>query len=95
MLFTGWFGPRGLATIVLGLIYLEELTAFSINPLIVKAMIATVLLSIFAHGISAQPAIRGDFVPEITIWMEFNIHILSLGRRTLWLPGGCSLLRIG
>ncbi len=58
ILFMGWFGPRGLASIVLGLIYLEELSVISVNPVILLAMIATVLLSILAHGISANPAIR-------------------------------------
>lgn len=58
VLFMGWFGPRGLASIVLGLIYLEELTVISVNSSILLAMIATVLLSIYAHGISANPAIK-------------------------------------
>ena len=58
VLFMGWFGPRGLASIVLGLIYLEELSIINVNPVILLAMIATVLLSILAHGISANPAIQ-------------------------------------
>lgn len=58
VLFVGWFGPRGLASVVLGLIYLEELTVIDVNSLIVQAMIAIVLLSILAHGVSANPVIR-------------------------------------
>lgn len=57
-LFVGWFGPRGLASIVLGLFYLENQTRFSVNSTIVLAMIATVLLSALVHGLSANPAIR-------------------------------------
>ncbi|MCP4165386.1 MAG: sodium:proton exchanger [Chloroflexi bacterium] len=57
-LFLGWFGPRGLASIVLGLIYVEELTFISLNSAILLAMIATVLLSIYAHGVSANPLIK-------------------------------------
>ena len=58
VLFVGWFGPRGLASIVLGLVYLESQTRLTVNSTIVLAMIATVLLSVLAHGVSANPAIR-------------------------------------
>jgi NhaP-type Na+/H+ or K+/H+ antiporter len=53
--FVGWFGPRGLASIVLGLVYLEH--AFGVmHPTIRLAVTATVLLSIVAHGLTAKPA---------------------------------------
>ena len=55
VLFMGWFGPRGLASVVLGLIYLEELTAIHINQSIILTVIATVLLSVLLHGVSAAP----------------------------------------
>lgn len=54
--FIGWFGPRGLATIVFALLALDELGADGgviIDYLGVVAV--TVLISVFAHGISAQP----------------------------------------
>ncbi len=54
-LFLGWFGPRGLASVVLGLIYLEETSLVNINATILLAVIATVLLSVIAHGITAAP----------------------------------------
>jgi NhaP-type Na+/H+ or K+/H+ antiporter len=57
VLFMGWFGPRGLATIVLGLVAVEEVQAAG-TSLMKLALIATVLLSIFAHGFSASPGIR-------------------------------------
>jgi len=57
VLFMGWFGPRGLASIVLGLVYLEERMGGSGETIIRLAVTATVLLSIFAHGLSAQPGI--------------------------------------
>ena len=57
-LFLGWFGPRGLASIVLGLVYLEHEAQLPGEPLIRLAVMQTVLLSIFAHGLSAQPGIR-------------------------------------
>jgi NhaP-type Na+/H+ or K+/H+ antiporter len=58
ILFMGWFGPRGLASIVLGLIFLEREVNLSYETTIVQAVAATVLLSIFAHGVSALPGIR-------------------------------------
>lgn len=58
LLFMGWFGPRGLASIVLGLVYLEQEALLPGEPLIVAAVTATVLLSIFAHGLSAAPGIK-------------------------------------
>lgn len=54
--FLGWFGPRGLATIVFGLLALEELgrdSRFIVDLDGVLAM--TVLLSVFAHGFTAAP----------------------------------------
>jgi NhaP-type Na+/H+ or K+/H+ antiporter len=51
----GWFGPRGLASIVLGLVYLEQQTHQSGESTIRLAVMVTVLLSIFAHGLSALP----------------------------------------
>lgn len=54
--FLGWFGPRGLATIVFGLLSYEELGADSPVMGSVAGVIAfTVLISVFAHGVSASP----------------------------------------
>jgi sodium/hydrogen antiporter len=58
VLFMGWFGPRGLASIVLGLVYLEQRTHQSAESTIPLAVMTTVWLSIFAHGLSARPGIR-------------------------------------
>lgn len=52
-LFLGWFGPRGLASIVFAIIVLEKGVAESKFIATVVAM--TVLLSLVAHGISANP----------------------------------------
>lgn len=57
VLFMGWFGPRGLASIVLGLVYLEQEMHFPSELTIRFAVMVTVLLSIFAHGLSAMPGI--------------------------------------
>lgn len=58
VLFIGWFGPRGLASIVLGLIFLKQEANLAGESLIELAVVVTVLLSVFAHGISAAPAIN-------------------------------------
>ncbi|WP_144671517.1 sodium:proton antiporter [Arthrobacter sp. U41] len=53
ILFVGWFGPRGLASLVFALLALEALGAVSDEA--VGVITATVLLSVVAHGISAAP----------------------------------------
>jgi len=58
VLFMGWFGPRGLASIVLGLVYLEQETHLPGENTIRLTVTATVFLSIFAHGLSALPGIN-------------------------------------
>jgi NhaP-type Na+/H+ or K+/H+ antiporter len=57
VLFMGWFGPRGLASIVLGLVFLEREAKLPGEETIKLAVVATVMLSIFAHGFSALPGI--------------------------------------
>jgi NhaP-type Na+/H+ or K+/H+ antiporter len=57
VLFMGWFGPRGLASIVLGLVYLEQELQLPGEAIIRAAVLLTVTVSIFAHGLSAQPGI--------------------------------------
>ena len=53
-LFLGWFGPRGLASIVFGLLALER-SNIAGREEIFAIVIATVLLSVFAHGLTAAP----------------------------------------
>ena len=54
-LFIGWFGHRGLASIVLLFIALEEQTTFPGQNTLIITVLITVLFSVFAHGISARP----------------------------------------
>jgi NhaP-type Na+/H+ or K+/H+ antiporter len=51
--FVGWFGPRGLASIIFALIALEELHGEA--DFVVAIIGTTVLFSVFAHGLSAKP----------------------------------------
>jgi NhaP-type Na+/H+ or K+/H+ antiporter len=55
VLFMGWFGPRGLASIVLALIALERVEVFPGQNTFILAVFITVLFSVVAHGITALP----------------------------------------
>ncbi len=52
--FLGWFGPRGLASIVFAVILFEESNLPHQNTILLAVM-TTVALSIYVHGLSAQP----------------------------------------
>ena len=55
-LFIGWFGPRGLATIVFAILVLDE--KLPGNDTIMLAAGWTVLLSVIAHGVTANPLVK-------------------------------------
>jgi NhaP-type Na+/H+ or K+/H+ antiporter len=52
VLFLGWFGPRGLATIILAGVVIEDAAIAGAETIVTVAMI-TVGLSVFAHGVTA------------------------------------------
>jgi NhaP-type Na+/H+ or K+/H+ antiporter len=52
--FVGWFGPRGLASIVFAVIVIEE-GGLAHEDVIVTTTVLTVALSILAHGLTAAP----------------------------------------
>lgn len=56
VLFVGWFGPRGLASIVFTVLIVEE--ALPGVPLISAIVVTTVGLSILAHGLTSAWAAR-------------------------------------
>ncbi len=55
--FLAWFGPRGLASLLFGLLVLEEVVSPGVQTVLVT-IIVTVALSILAHGVTAGPAAR-------------------------------------
>jgi NhaP-type Na+/H+ or K+/H+ antiporter len=57
VLFLGWFGPRGLASIVFGVVVLET-GGLPHTSELVTAMTVTVALSVILHGVSAAPLAR-------------------------------------
>jgi sodium/hydrogen antiporter len=52
--FVGWFGPRGLASIVFAVILIEE-SALPHERTLLLAVVATIGISVFVHGLSARP----------------------------------------
>jgi NhaP-type Na+/H+ or K+/H+ antiporter len=52
--FLGWFGPRGLASIVVGVLVLEE-SDLPHGDLLLDTVFVTIGLSVLAHGLGAAP----------------------------------------
>jgi NhaP-type Na+/H+ or K+/H+ antiporter len=73
--FMGWFGPRGLASIVFAVIVIEE-SRLPHEDLLVLAIYLTVGLSVFAHGLTAAPLAKryADWFErhprDRALWME-------------------------
>lgn len=89
MAFAGWFGPRGLATIVFMLTIVEGASLPGSNR-IVQVATVTVLLSVLAHGLTA-PALTERYVRWLSNRPEGLIvepHDTStpavVPRRSLW-----------
>jgi NhaP-type Na+/H+ or K+/H+ antiporter len=55
VLFAGWFGPRGLASVVLGLVVVEEAPLLAGRDEIELVVTLTILLSVLLHGVTAAP----------------------------------------
>ena len=53
-LFIGWFGPRGIASVLYLLIVIDEL-GVSGNETVLAVIVLTIMLSIILHGITALP----------------------------------------
>ena len=80
--FLGWFGPRGLASIVFGLVVFGE--AVPNSKTILLTVTFTVTLSIFLHGATAKPLSRA-----YASWYERHMregHAMMEGRAVQELP---------
>ncbi len=55
--FMGWFGPRGLASIVFAIMVLE--VDLPHKSTIILTVACTILLSVILHGFTAKPLIKG------------------------------------
>lgn len=56
--FVGWFGPRGLASVVFVIVFLDTAVPSKESELITQTATLTILLSVIAHGLSATPLAR-------------------------------------
>jgi NhaP-type Na+/H+ or K+/H+ antiporter len=56
--FLGWFGPRGLASIVFAVLLLEAEDELPHEGVVLTTVFVTVGLSVLAHGLSAAPLAR-------------------------------------
>ena len=68
MAFLGWFGPRGLPTLVLALILVFEEFTFASGSLMAEIVVTTVALSVYAHGLTAAPL--GDRYASWSVWAQ-------------------------
>ena len=66
--FVGWFGPRGLASIVFAVLIVEESELSHVSTILL-ATYATVGLSVFLHGLSAAPLAQ-----RYARWYEAHPH---------------------
>lgn len=64
-LFIGWFGPRGLASIVFAIIVLD--INLPHKETIIITVVFTILLSVMAHGFSANPIIKNLFKSQLAL----------------------------
>src|SRR4029450_4874491 len=91
--FIGWFGPRGLASVVFKLIAVEALHgAGPVADAIAELATWTILLSVMAHGLSAGPLARAygrrlnaaEDIPELAEAPEPRIRRRSVARCPEW-----------
>jgi NhaP-type Na+/H+ or K+/H+ antiporter len=52
--FLGWFGPRGLASIVFAVILIDDAKLPHLHAMLL-AITVTIALSVYAHGLTARP----------------------------------------
>src|SRR5262249_28096727 len=76
-LFIGWFGPRGLATIVFAVLVLDE--KLPGNDTIMLTAGWTVLLSVIADGVTANPLVR-RMTTRPSVEAEDRVPLAKTGR---------------
>jgi NhaP-type Na+/H+ or K+/H+ antiporter len=87
--FLGWFGPRGLASILFALLVIEEGHLAS-GSMLMAVVVLTVLTSTFLHGLTAYPLARryGEYTaameeteaerahaPELPVRISHSAHV--------------------
>ena len=56
-LFLGWFGPKGIASILFGLLVVER-SELASQGMILATVVITVLISVFVRGLTALPGAK-------------------------------------
>lgn len=87
--FMGWFGPRGLASVVFTLLALEEFEHGGGGAMLLQTATWTILLSVVLHGISASPLaarygasiVKAGKIPEQAPAAEPQIRLHDLAGR--------------
>ena len=73
--FVGWFGPRGLASIVFAVLILQGEPIPNLH-LVLATISLTVILSVYAHGVSALP-----LTERYVAWVRGNAATPGGGQR--------------
>jgi NhaP-type Na+/H+ or K+/H+ antiporter len=89
--FIGWFGPRGLASVVFGLIATDSLAPADAK-VVLGAVVITVALSVVAHGASAAPLARryGSYAKDLHPGQPEHADAPPLSLRSLKIEGRAS-----
>ena len=58
ILFVGWFGPRGLASVVFLVIAVDDLGITQLSDPLVQTVVWTIALSVVLHGLTSAPLAR-------------------------------------
>jgi NhaP-type Na+/H+ or K+/H+ antiporter len=84
VLFLGWFGPRGLASLVFALLAIEDLDRDGPLRTVTATITVTVLLSVVLHGVTADPLARryGRWVERVRPPAELSPSTEPRPRRT-------------
>jgi NhaP-type Na+/H+ or K+/H+ antiporter len=86
ILFLGWFGPRGLASILFVLLVLGD-TLLPHPEIVTNIVFVAVMISVFAHGLSAAPLAlsygNSQYAAPLTTGVQKtteSIHFHTLGK---------------
>jgi len=85
--FIGWFGPRGLASVVFALIAVDSLNPSDGNR-VLAVVTATVVLSVIAHGITAAPLAARYARHAATLHPDLPEHAVKPPLPTRSMAGG-------
>ena len=85
--FVGWFGPRGLASVVFGLIAVDSLAPADAK-VVLAAVTVTVALSVLLHGVTASPLAARYGAVAARLHPERPEHVSAgpIGTRSLRRP---------